>query len=89
MLCVPRKDIPRDLQNPIKATIDITLCDKHIGEPTVNELLTDNMRELFVAQTAINNSNPPDFDKAYVENVRIDSVRYQDVLRQKRAKGLI
>lgn len=89
VLCVPRKGVPLDQQRPIKATIDIPLCQKHISEPTVRELLTDSMRQLFIVQTKINNSNPPDFDKAWIESTRMDSKRYLDVLAQKKRKGVL
>jgi hypothetical protein len=87
VLCVPRKGIPLAMQSPIKATIDIPLCRKHIGEPTVGELLTDNMKRLFVMQTVVNRSNPPDFDKAWIESVTMNDPRYLDALRQKRERG--
>lgn len=89
VLCVPRKGIPLDKQTPIKATIDWPLCQKHIGEPTVRELLTENMRQMFIIQTKINNSNPPDFDKAWIEATRMDSKRYLDVIAQKRRRGVL
>lgn len=90
VLCVPRKGIPLDLQRPIKATIDIPCCDRHIGEPTVRDLLSPAMRRLFTAQTlATTITNPPDFDRAYIEPVSMDSIRYEDAMRQKKARGLL
>lgn len=89
VLCVPRKGIPLKLQSPIKATIDMPLCMRHIHEPTVNELLTDAMRQLFYAQAEVNKSPPPDFDKAYLESVTMLSPRYLNALKQKRERGII
>jgi hypothetical protein len=89
VLCVPRKGIPLQLQEPIKATIDIPLCERHIGEPTVRDMLTPAMQRLFVARCTATNSNPPDFDQAFMESCLMTDVRYLDVVKQKGAKGLI
>jgi len=87
VLCVPRKGIPITHQNPIKAIIDMPLCNYHIGEPTVRELLTEAMQHLFVVQCRITKSTPPDFDHAFVGWCRMDDKRYLSVLAQKRRLG--
>lgn len=92
-LMVPATGIPIDLHNPLAAICSLPLCDIHISEITAKDILAgqfdgsgeqivDPLKDIFRIAARSVGGQPPDFERAFIRKVRIDSDEYKTFERQ-------
>lgn len=85
-VCVPKRGIISK-RNCYEAIMDIPCCLKHVQEPTVGEMLSPALQQMFYAQAAVKNGLAPDFNRAFMNWEPMTGVKYQNMVMQKRMKG--
>jgi hypothetical protein len=85
VLCVPYKGYPVQIKPPMIAFVDRHACPDHFGAFRVSDLLVVAIRRQF-SQIAEQNDGKPDFDRAYIKQIRCISDEYQ---KFQEAAGLV
>lgn len=86
-ICVPATGVPIDCHQPLSAIFGMALCDDHIKTCTPELLLTDQGKDLFRQLAASMTRVPPDFARAWVSPVSLNSPEYKKFQKQKAQKG--
>lgn len=92
-LMVPATGWPIDSHVPLAAICDLPLCDIHIAEITAKDMLAGDLagtaktkvsplKEIFRIGAKSVGGVPPDFDRAFIRKVRLDSDEYRAFRRQ-------
>ncbi len=86
-ICVPATGWPMDTHEHLQAIMSLPLCESCFSAMTVENFLgmdekilvngKNLIRETFKALTT--GKMPPDFDRAYLKRVNINSVEYQQI----------
>jgi hypothetical protein len=74
-LNVPAKGFPISLHQPIRMVLGLRLCRHHARETTAEHLLTPELKGAIEALAR--GKAPPDFDRAFVSPISLDSDEYQ------------
>lgn len=82
MLCVPATSWPIDMHTPLKMCVMCPCCYEHCLAFPPTQLQTEAVRDVFRAIAA--GRQPPDFDRGYVQPLRMDSVEYKNMERMQR-----
>lgn len=95
-LCVPAQGIPIDLHKPLSALASLPLCDIHIAEIKAQDMLggkfdgtalgNEPMKEIFRTTVRAIGGVAPDFDRAFIQKVRLDSDEYSSFKRMLEAQ---
>lgn len=96
-ICVPAQGWPMDAHAHLEAIMLLPLCESCIKEFKVDNFLGPEatvkgknvMREIF--KTLTTGKMPPDFDRAYIKRVSINSKEYLDMkaAKDKSDKGTV
>jgi len=77
-LCTPAKGLGVQRIKPLSCICNIPLCDQHFRMLKVEELLTDDARTGFVNAAASIGKLEPDFARAWIAPVSINSPEYRN-----------
>lgn len=80
---VPAMHWPIDMHQPLQMFIDLPLCKHHIHEVKIKDFLSDEIKEVFRIMTK--GRMPPDFERAYVSQVSVNSNEFK-MFRRKQAE---
>ena len=80
VVCVPAQGHAIETHNPLRCELPVPLCKDHFEEATAAELLTPQMREALTATTKAMRLAAPDFDRAFLRKMLVDSPEYRTLL---------
>lgn len=81
-ICVPATGWPIDLHQPLSAILMLKVCRQHVAEafhPTENFKPGSPLRTVF--EVLARGKVPPDFARAFVTPIRLDSDEFQSFER--------
>ncbi len=81
-ICVPARGFAIDCHQPMTAILGLALCDEHVKATTPAVILSDKLRELFMEITRSQGKARPDFDRAWVSPVSLNSNEYKRFEKQ-------
>jgi hypothetical protein len=76
---VPAQGVAIDQHQPLRMVLGIALCFHHYDGLTVQEFVTDQLMEIFEVACQTSKRAPPDFHRAYLSKVALDSPEFLSV----------
>lgn len=92
--CVPATGWPIDCHTPLSALGSFPCCDICIEELNAKAMFAENphFKDIFEMMARGVKGLPPDFDRAFMTKVRLDSDEYRkflEITEQSKAKGVM
>lgn len=78
-VCVPARGYPLEVERSAQCIVQFPMCWKHIQEIKMPEFMTPELEEIF--RMMLRNKQPPDFARAWVHHLPLDSDEAQDFMR--------
>ncbi len=91
LLNVPAVGYAIDVHQPLKMTIGLKLCAACIEQFTIEDILNADTRALISRSLAADRRVPPDFGRAFLTKLRLDSkefLQFEQHANNRHARGM-